>query len=224
MLAAPMRVMFDLNGTLLDPAAMTAGWPGASPTAGLEVLSEAVAQAMVDTLTTEFRPFLDYVRAALERRAAVDGLPADLVEQGVTAARALPPFPDAAPALQTLRDAGLHVSVLTNSSAENADAALRAAGLRELVDAITGADAAGAYKPDRRVYAAGLATIGADPADAWLVAAHWWDVAGAKRAGLRTAWVGRHEGALLATTPAPDVVASDLADAARRIVAVRQGR
>ena len=55
------------------------------------------------------------------------------------------------------------------------------------------------------------------------MAAHWWDVAGAKRAGLRTAWIGRDEGALLATVPQPDVLATDLADAAAKIVAAQGG-
>jgi 2-haloacid dehalogenase len=90
----------------------------------------------------------------------------------------------------------------------------------DLVDHVVGADDVQAYKPDPRVYAAGVAAVGAtDPSDVWLVAAHWWDVTGARRAGLRTAWVGRDEGALLETVPAPDVLASDLADAAAKIVA-----
>jgi 2-haloacid dehalogenase len=214
-----MPVLFDLNGTLLDAGAMTAGWPGAPRGAGLRALDDAVAQAMVDTINSEFRPFAEYVRAALGHLAAVAGLPEELADQGATMARALPPFEDAAAALGTLRDAGLAPSVLTNSAAEAAREALEAAELLELVDTITGADAVGAYKPDARVYAAGVAAVGAAAGETWLVAGHWWDVAGAKRAGLRTAWVGRDEGALLATVPRPDILATDLADAAAKIVA-----
>ena len=214
-----MPVLFDLNGTLLDAGAMTAGWPGAPRGAGLRALDDAVAQAMVDTINGEFRPFADYVRAALGRLAAVAGQPEGLADQGATMARALPPFADAAPALRTLRDAGLAPSVLTNSAAGAAREALDAAELLDLLDGVTGADAVGAYKPDRRVYEAGVAAVGATPGETWLVAGHWWDVAGAKRAGLRTAWVGRDEGALLATVPKPDVLATDLADAAAKLVA-----
>jgi 2-haloacid dehalogenase len=214
-----MPVLFDLNGTLLDAGAMTAGWPGAPRGAGLRALDDAVAQAMVDTINNEFRPFPEYVRAALGHLAAVAGLPEELADQGATMARALPAFEDAAPALRTLRDAGLAPSVLTNSAAGAAREALSAAALGDLVDDVVGADAVKAYKPDRRIYEAGLEAIGAPAADTWMVAAHWWDVAGAKRAGLRTAWIGRDEGALLATVPQPDVLATDLADAAAKIVA-----
>jgi len=214
-----MPVLLDLNGTLLDAGAMTAGWPGAPRGAGLRALDDAVAQAMVDTIAGEFRPFPDYVRAALGHLAAVAGLPEELADQGATMARALPAFDDAADALRTLRDAGQAPSVLTNSAADAAQEALAAADLADLVDHVVGADAVGAYKPDRRVYAAGVEAVGAPAAETWLVAAHWWDVAGAKRAGLRTAWVGRDEGALLSTVPKPDVLAPDLADAARQIAA-----
>jgi 2-haloacid dehalogenase len=113
--------------------------------------------------------------------------------------------------------------VLTNSGTESARLALEAAGLRELVDKVVGADAVEAYKPDHRVYEAGVLVGGAPAAETWMVAAHWWDVAGAKRFGMKTAWIGRDEGALLPTVPPPDVLATDLADAVARIVAQQEG-
>src|SRR3954452_6248612 len=134
-----MPVLFDLNGTLLDARGLTAGWPGSPGGVGLRALDDAVAQAMVDTLTGEFRPFADYVRAALGHLAAVAGLPQELADQGATMARALPAFPDAADALRTLRDAGHAPSVLTNSAADAAREALDAADLADLVDHVVGA-------------------------------------------------------------------------------------
>ena len=43
----------------------------------------------------------------------------------------------------------------------------------------------------------GSRPTGADPAGVVMVAAHWWDVLGASRAGLRTAWVARKEKVLM---------------------------
>ena len=54
---------------------------------------------------------------------------------------------------------------------------------------------------------------------AWFVAGHWWDVTGAARVGLRTAWIGRDEGVLLPSAPEPDVRAADLREAAEAIAA-----
>jgi 2-haloacid dehalogenase len=213
------HVLFDVNGTLLDPRALTASWEGAPPALGLSVLDQTVLQSMVDTMTGEFRPFAEYIRAALGHRAELLGLGDDAVEAGMAAAAALPPYPDAADALARLRVAGHTPVAVTNSAADAARAALGEAGLLEHFHAVIGADAVGAYKPDPRVYRHGLDVLGLEPADTWFVAGHWWDVAGAKRAGMRTAWIARDEGPLLATAPAPDIRAADLREAAEALAA-----
>lgn len=201
-----MIVLFDVNGTLLDPRAITGSEDG------LGILDLTVMQSMVDTMTGATRPFGEYMRAALRIAGAE-------VERGLAAARTLPPYPDALDALTSLRAAGHTPVALTNSAADAARDALGAAGLMPQLETVIGADAVGAYKPDPRVYRHALSELGAEAAQTWMVAGHWWDVAGAKRAGLRTAWVGRDEGTLLETVPEPDVRAHDLADAAGRIAA-----
>ena len=207
------HVLFDVNGTLLDPRALTASWEGAPSGLGLSVLDQTVLQSMVDTMTGEFRPFSDYIRAALAHRAQLLGLGDDAVDAGMRAAAALPPYPEAADALSRLVLAGHTPVAVTNSAADAARSALGEAGLLEHFHAVIGADAVGAYKPDPRVYAHALDVLGLAAADAWFVAGHWWDVAGAKRAGMRTAWIARDEGALLETASPPDVRAADLAEA-----------
>jgi 2-haloacid dehalogenase len=213
------HVLFDVNGTLLDPRALTASWEGAPPGLGLSVLDQTVLQSMVDTLSGEFRPFTDYIRAALAHRARLLGLGDEAVDAGMEAAAALPPYPDAADALARLVVAGHTPTAVTNSAADAARSALGAAGLLEHMHAVIGADAAHAYKPDPRVYRNALDVLGIEAGETWFVAGHWWDVAGAKRVGLRTAWVGRDEGALLDSAPEPDVRAADLKEAAEAIAA-----
>jgi 2-haloacid dehalogenase len=213
------HVLFDVNGTLLDPRGLTARWEGAPAGLGLSVLDQTVLQSMVDTMTGEFRPFSDYIRAALAHRAELMGLGEDAVEAGMRAAAALPPYPDAADALARLRVAGHTPCAVTNSATDAARSALGDAGLLEHMHAVIGADAVNAYKPDPRVYRNAIDVLGLDPGESWFVAGHWWDVTGAKRAGLRTAWIARDEGALIAGAPEPDVRAADLREAAEAIAA-----
>ncbi|MEA2285731.1 MAG: 2-haloacid dehalogenase [Solirubrobacteraceae bacterium] len=213
------HVLFDVNGTLLDPRALTASWEGAPSGLGLSILDQTVLQSMVDTITGEFRPFPEYIRAALAHRAALAGLGDDAVQSGMGAAAALPPYPDADDALSRLRVAGHTPSALTNSAADAARSALRDAGLLDHFHAVMSVEAVGAYKPDLRVYAHALEVLGASAADTWFVAGHWGDVTGAKRAGLRTVWIGRDEGPLIGTAPEPDIRAADLKEAAEAIAA-----
>ena len=208
-------VVFDLNGTLTEIAALAAPWNGAAPARfGAEVLDEAIAMSMVDTLTGTFRRFPDLLRGALARRATIAGLSLEPVERAVEAASALPVRPEAAAALDHLREHGHAVAVLTNSAAVAGRHTLDAAGLLVRVDRIDGADAVRAYKPDPRVYRLTVA-----PEQAWFVAAHWWDVTGAARAGFRTAWVSADDVVLPETAATPDITAPDLLTAVREITA-----
>src|SRR3954452_5043191 len=169
------HVLFDVNGTLLDPRALTASWEGAPPGLGLSVLAQTVLQSQVDTLTGEVRPFTEYIPAALAHRAELLGLGDDAVAAGMTAAAALPPYPDAADALSRLRLAGHTPSAVTNSAADAARSALGEAGLLEHMHAVIGADTVHAYKPDPRVYRHAVEVLSLDPAESWFVAGHWWD-------------------------------------------------
>jgi 2-haloacid dehalogenase len=213
----PVWIAFDLNGTLLDPAALLGA---GREEMGQAALDDAVMQAMADTLTGEHRPFPDYLRASLERRLHAEQMDGELLAVAMQRAATLPPFGDASPALQTLSDAGFRVAVVTNSAGKAAGEALRAAALDERVELVVGADEVGAYKPDARVYRHAAGRLDA-PADAiCLVAAHAWDVLGAMRAGWNAAWVAHRERHLLATVPQPAVTAASLLDAARQLAAL----
>ncbi len=208
-------VVFDLNGTLTDTAALAAPWGDVAPARfGAEVLDEAITMSMVDTLTQTFRRFPDLLRGALVRRATLAGLPLEPVEAAMKAATALPPRPEAAAALDHLHEHGHAVAVLTNSAAVAGRHTLDAAGLLVRVDRLDGADAVRAYKPDPRVYALTVA-----PERAWFVAAHWWDVTGAARAGFRTAWISADDVVLPETAAVPEIVAPDLLAVVREITA-----
>jgi 2-haloacid dehalogenase len=213
----PAWIAFDLNGTLLDPGALLG--QGREP-AGHAALDDAVMQAMADTVTGEHRPFADYLRAALERALETAGVNGDVLAAAMERAAKLPPFAEAAPALDILAGAGYRIAVVTNSAAEAARQALRAAALDAHVELVVGADAVGAYKPDPRVYRHAAERFGAPADEVCLVAAHAWDVLGAVRAGWSAAWIAHREHHLLATVPAPAIMAESLTDAARQLAAL----
>ncbi|HZI91644.1 MAG TPA: haloacid dehalogenase type II [Thermoleophilaceae bacterium] len=210
-----MITLFDLNGTLTDPAGI--GEPWGAPELGSKALRGAVETAMVDALTGEYRPFSEHIRSALELIVARRGLEPSGIERALERAAALDPFPDAAEALDRLKAAGYQLAVLTNSGADSGRKTLEAAGLVDRFAHILGVDAVKSFKPHPRTYAHALAELDAEPGQVTMVAAHAWDVTGAKHAGLRTAWIARNEGSFPATGLAPDVEASDLLDVARKI-------
>lgn len=216
-----MIVLFDLNGTLTDPAAI--GEPWSRPELGLAVLSGAVRGGMTDALLGEFRPFSEHIEAALTVEVARHGLEAARVDAAMARAARLPAWPDAADALDRLLAAGHRLATLTNSGADSARDTLDAAALTDRFESILGVDAVRSFKPHPSTYRYALEQLDADASEVVLVAAHAWDVTGAKHAGLRTLWIARGEQALLATAAPPDFTAGDLRDAADQLVRLGDG-
>lgn len=165
---------------------------------------------MVESLSGAYRPLPDLIGATLQR----DGHPDP--DAALERFSAMPAFPDAAPALEHLREAGIRVGALSNSARSAAASALAGAGLE--LDLVVGSDSVEVFKPHPRLYGAGVEATGAGPGEVCLVAAHWWDVLGAARAGLRTAWVARTERVLMPGVE-PDWTGSDLRSVAEAIVA-----
>lgn len=211
-----MVVIFDLNGTLTDPAPI--GTPWNDRDLGADVLSLAVQSAMIDTLVGDYREFPEHLRSALSVLVSRRGLTPRPIDEALERASRLPVRPEAAPALEYLAGAGLRLAVLTNSGAAGGRETLEAAGLADRFEQILGVDAVRRFKPHPDVYQHALSSLEVDAPDALLVAAHAWDVWGAKRAGLRAAWIDADERAFPAVAPQPDVYGPDLLQAARRIV------
>jgi 2-haloacid dehalogenase len=105
-----------------------------------------------------------------------------------------------------------------------ATAQLTNAGLERLFERILSADAARRLKPAREAYETAAAELGTDVGETRLVAAHAWDVAGALRAGAAAAFVARPGMVLDPLVEAPDVIGSDLAEVAERIIEVELRR
>jgi 2-haloacid dehalogenase len=198
-----MWVLFDLNGTLVDPAVLID-----PPELPIAALDEANMMAMITVIAgaeAEFKPLLD---AALRRGLERSGRDSGEADAALERLPQMPAYPDVPDALQALRDGGCRLAVLTQSSADAAEQVLQNAGIREHFEHVLSAPAGGTFKPEDLAYHAAQERLGAT--EAWFVAGHWWDVAGAAYAGLKTAWVSRTDIAYPAAMPAPDVSGPDV--------------
>lgn len=213
------HALFDLNGTLLDPAAMTT--PLGPEGAGLSdaILGDTVLLAMAETLRGSYRDFGELLRIAAARRLELAGI-GDRLDELIAGVGEMRPFPEAAKAISTLRSAGIGAGVLTNSSTATAKRLIGASGLE--LDPIVGTDSVRAFKPDRRVYERGLEVLDLPAARVVLFSVHSWDVAGARAAGLKAAWVARKEGLPTLIEGEPDFRGKDLAAVAAAVAAGRR--
>jgi 2-haloacid dehalogenase len=98
----------------------------------------------------------------------------------------LDPYDDAVTALERVRTSGAEPWVLTNGGRDATEKLLERGGMASLVAQVRSAEEVERYKPHPAVYEL-------LPSDATLVAAHAWDVVGARAAGRRGVWVDRLE-------------------------------
>lgn len=117
----------------------------------------------------------------------------------------LPVHPDVAPAVSQLQRGGMRVIALTNGSAENTSKLLSRAGLASSIERVVSIDEIRSWKPHRDVYLHAARVCAVPPERLALVAAHAWDVHGAKQAGLCAGWVKRQDKLYHPTMSPPDV-------------------
>ena len=98
--------------------------------------------------------------------------------------------PDCLETLAALRQASIHVQVVSNIDDEQFDPLLDRLGLLDVIDASTSSEEAGSCKPDAAIYLLALAKAGSAPEQALFVGdslRH--DVEGPAATGMRTAWL-----------------------------------
>jgi 2-haloacid dehalogenase len=123
----------------------------------------------------------------------------------------LPPFPEAAVSLTSLKSGGHVLVAFSNGEAEVVRGILENAKLLPLLDDVVSADEMRTFKPDPAIYAHAVERLGQATNACWLVSSNPFDVIGAKSAGLRAAWVKRDPNAVFDPWGIePDLVVSGL--------------
>ena len=133
-------------------------------------------------------------------------------ESIVTPLRSLPAHTDVLPGLKKLSESGFGIVSLTNSSAKGVETQFKNAGLTKYFDNRYTIETIQKYKPHLDTYAMVIKDLGLKPEEVLMVAAHAWDLAGAKKAGLQTAFIKRPGKVLYPNVEKPDYVVKDLTE------------
>ncbi|KUN24872.1 HAD family hydrolase [Streptomyces antibioticus] len=217
-------LVFDVLGTLVDePAGLRAG---------IRALDASLDETRVEELLSLWQRHVEHEQGrvvdgarppatseVIDREAALlvadaAGADASAAAALVESARRLPAWPDTVAGLARLAERYPLIG-LSNASRTALLELSAHAGLRW--HQALSAEEAGTFKPDPAVYRLAVTVSGRPPERLLMVAAHAWDLRGAQRLGLRTAYVARPVG----DPPAPedrfDLYADDLTDLADQL-------
>ncbi|MBM9504334.1 haloacid dehalogenase type II [Actinacidiphila acididurans] len=209
-------VLFDMNETLSDMAPLRSrfkeiGLPGhLAATWFAGVLRDGIALTAAGGWASFGDVADDVLRGLLAGRRGWQGDPDRAVRAVLDAVNDLDVHPDVPDAIRGLHAAGLRLATLTNGSRTTGERLLARAGVLPHFEALLDVDEPRAWKPARAAYHWAAERLEVEPARILLVAVHPWDIDGAARAGMRTAWVNRGGGPYPRTMTAPDHTVSDL--------------
>ena len=214
----PQVIIFDVNETLLDLEPLKKSV--ANALGGREELvplwfSQMLHYSLVETLSDHYHGFGEIGTASLMMVAQTQGiaLEQEAAREAITIPMSkLPPHPDVIPALQALKAEGYRLISLTNSSQSGMETQLRNAGLTDLFEKRFSVEGVKKFKPHPAPYEMVLKELGVAAENTLMVAAHAWDLVGAKNVGLQTAFVARPQTALYSNVAKPDFIVEDLSE------------
>lgn len=215
-------IVFDVNETLLDLSPVRTWFtnrfedhPDASMWFG-----ELLRLSFVSATTDRYVPFPELAEAALATTAerANTSIGDGDISHIAGVFTTLPAYPDVSPGLDLLHEAGFTIAALTNSPQITAETQLANAGISDRFDRIMSVEMVGRFKPHQSVYEAAAQTLGVSTSAMTMVAAHDWDIAGAVASGCGGIFITRPGQIYSPAFPEPTMIASDIKDAANRIV------
>ena len=104
----------------------------------------------------------------------------------------LDPFPEVSGVLARLKAAGMRTAILSNGSPAMLDAAVKAAKLEKLLDAVLSVEEVGIYKPHPKVYQLAVDRLGIPASAISFQSSNAWDAYAASAFGMQVVWCNRY--------------------------------
>jgi 2-haloacid dehalogenase len=213
--------VFDAMGTLFDVGSLDTRFVKLGGTSAVrrQWFARLLQTAHALTMIGDYRSFAELAQTTLRSTLAQEDLDVSAAHDLASALSEVDAYPDARDALTKLADESIPAVILTNGGRRQTQSLLSRAGLSEAIAQVFSTDDVRAYKPDVRPYQFVAEQLALPPEQLTLIAAHGWDVLGARNAGLDAIWVERLEREWPFPIDAPDQPARDLIEAAERVAA-----
>jgi 2-haloacid dehalogenase len=215
-------VFFDMNETLLNLSLLKKQFDKHfdDPYILKYWFTKLLHSSTIMGIMDEYRNFGDLAGVALENLFFENNksLSSQIKTEILGEFRKLPAYEDVRPALHLLRSNNILVIAVSNSSLEMIEEQLTNAGIMDLFDSYYSADNVENYKPFKNIYLSAAKQEGLQIENIVMVATHDWDLFGAKKVGLTTAYVKRKHEIYNPYYLQPDYNALNLTDLIQQII------
>jgi 2-haloacid dehalogenase len=191
----PQLLIFDVNETLLDLGKIKSAIHQVfqNEDAFSIWFSTLLQYSMVESICNTYHGFGEIGKATLKMTAKK--LKVDITDDEISGIldliTQLQPHPDVKGGLKNLKSNGFLLVALTNGSLEALNAQMKYAGLTPYFDKLYSVEEVKSFKPQGKTYQYVLSDMNCKAENAMMIAAHPWDIAGAKAVGMQTAFIER---------------------------------
>ncbi|MDT0650671.1 haloacid dehalogenase type II [Autumnicola edwardsiae] len=218
----PNLLIFDVNETLLDlnPLKNTVNEALQNDLAFELWFPMLLQYSLVETITHKYHDFTEVGVATFKMLTGKMNLSysEEEIRKILSQIKELPPHPEVVDALQKLRNENFRMIALSNGKPSVLREQLKFANIDTYFVDIISVEVVKKYKPHREAYDHVLKKEKVPAERAMLVAAHGWDIAGAKSSGLKAAFIRRKGKSLYSLSEKPDLEAEDMLDLAEKLV------
>lgn len=228
----PKTLLFDTWGTLVDNYSIA---DVIEPYVYECHLAQDIAQdwrfqqkwaMFYTTLSDNFVPHPDLNEACL--RWALDRhhiqLPEAAIKDIVSQYHKLRAYPDVIGALKSLKAQGHTIKIVANPTKKMIEDHSKYAGTYQYIDEIiSSGEEAKAFKPSPKVFQLGIARAGCPKENILWVTGHFWEIVGAAKQGLKTAWTNRARQPMLKIGVTPTYTTTTLQELAD-VLAKEEGK
>ncbi|UNX56623.1 haloacid dehalogenase type II (plasmid) [Georgenia sp. TF02-10] len=217
--ARPEVLVFDVNQTLSDMAPVAALFEDVGAPAHqaqrwfAELLRDGFALTAAGSSASFAEIGAEILRTTLDEPSLDRGLE-EAVRHIMAGFGQLPVHADVPDGVRDLTELGVRLVTMSNGATSVAAGLLERAGILGRFERLLSAEESRAWKPARSAYTYAVEQCAVAPGEAMLVAVHPWDIDGAARAGLRTAWLDRADSRYPAHFTAPEVRVTSLSELA----------
>ncbi len=214
----PKLLIFDVNETLLDMDPLRDSVNKAlNEKRGFDIWFPTLLQySLVETITKNYYDFSEIAEATLKMTAqSLDvELSEDQIKKALAPITKLKAYPEVEKSLEALKKNGFKLIALSNGKPEVLQEQLRFAKIHQFFDEVLSVEEVKNYKPHASTYHYAYSSVNILPEDTMLIAAHGWDIAGAKRAGIQAAFIKRLGKSLYPLALEPEISGTSLEEIA----------
>lgn len=212
----PSLILFDVYDTILDMTDIARKVNSMLDSKrGYALWFELCMQyTFVDNCTVQFHDFQSIASATLRMTAQMlkESVTDNEINAVIEMMKYLPLKENVQEGLSGIADQQFRVAALTNSPASLVMQRMEQSGLISYFEEVLSAESVRKYKPSLEVYHWASQKLDTPPAQILMVSGHGWDIAGARNAGLQTAYLKQANQMLYPLAPVPDISCEDLVD------------